>query len=814
MLEALAQDVRYAFRHLWRSPGFAATAVITLALGIGANAGMFTIVNAIVLRPLAIGDPDGLIGVSGRGTLGELRPTLLPALDDLADGPLQPLCAYNGGVVLAVEADGAPTQAIGAFMTSQCLSVFGVAPILGRPLQGEDTPLHGPGNHVAMVSHAFWSRMFGSNPDAIGKSIRTEGIELEVIGVLPPGFGGLQADSAAEIFAPFDTVFPAQPARRPGASHLLGRLRAGVTLEQASAELGARWPALLEVIVPDTVSASERERLRSARPRAERIGTGLSFYRDTYARPLTIILGFTGVLLLLACINLGALLLSRLSSRNAELSIRQALGASRWRVSRQMLVESLLLAMAGTVMAVPVAFAVITLLASRLPTGLVGRSVAFTPDTIVFAATALSGLVTGVLMGALPIWIASRRVAPVQSGSTRTIAGSTSRLARGLLVLQVALSVVMLVSAGLLTRSLYLLQHTNLGVRTENIVTVRAMPLPNGYAGIENASYYPALIERLRALPGVRSVGLARMFPRVIVQLPGSPTELMGETERNVTALKESASPEFFTTVGIPLLQGRMLSWTDTAESQPVALVSESLALGLAPNGNIVGRRVRHGSVPTDQDVLVVGVVANATMGSPRAADVAVFYRPLLQAGRFANYPSVQLDVAGDLASIAGGIRKAFSEGGREYAHSIDELSAVLERSPSSERMSATLAGAMALLAVLMAGIGLHGLLAYAVVRRTREIGVRMAVGAEPGGIVRMVVGEGLALTLAGLVVGLPVALATARVLRTLMFGITETDPITLVVTIVLFVCVGLGAGLVPARHAARVDPVVALRAE
>jgi predicted permease len=814
MLDGLRQDVKYAVRHLQRSPGFAATALLTLALGIGANAGMFTILNAVVLRPLAISDPDGLIGISGRGPEGQLRLTPIPALDELADGPLQPLCGYNGGVVLAVEADGAPTQAVGALMTSECLSVFRVVPILGRPLHHADTPLHAPGNRVALISHAFWSRMFGSAPDAVGRTIKTEGVELEVIGVLPPGFGGLHADSAVEIFAPFDTISPARPGRRPGASHLLGRLRPGVTLEQASAELDARWPAVLDVILPDTLSTSERQTIGSARPRVERIGTGISFYRDIYARPLTIILGLTGILLLLACLNLGALLLSRLSARNAELSIRQALGASRWRVSRQMLVESLLLSMAGTALAAPVAFAVIRLLASRLPISLVERSVAFTPDAIVFAATALSGLTTGVLMGILPIWIASRREAMARSGSTRTIAGSTSRLARGLLVLQVALSVVMLVSAGLLTRSLYLLQHTDMGVRTEHILTVRAMPLPNGYVGIDNASYYPALIERLRALPGVRSVGLARMFPRMILPLTGSPTSLLDEPNRSVDALKESVSPEFFETVGISLLQGRPLSWTDTAASQQVALVSESLARRLAPNRDIVGRRITHGNAPTDQEVLVVGVVANATMGNPRQADMAVLYRPLLQAGQFANYPSVQLEVAGDPASITDGVRRAFSEGGREYAHSIDDVSAVLEHSPSSERMSATLAGMMAVLAVLLAGIGLYGLLAYAIVRRTREIGIRLAVGASPSGVVRVVLSESLGLTLAGLAIGLPAALLAARVLRTLMFGITETDPLTLVVTVAVFACVGFGAGFIPAMRAASVDPIVALRTE
>jgi len=248
--------------------------------------------------------------------------------------------------------------------------------------------------------------------------------------------------------------------------------------------------------------------------------------------------------------------------------------------------------------------------------------------------------------------------------------------------------------------------------------------------------------------------------------------------------------------------------------SQPVALVSESLARSLAPNGDIVGRRLRHGGLPADQDVLVVGVVGNATMGNPRQTDIAVFYRPTLQSGRLANYPSLQLEIAGDPASIAAGVRQAISQGGREYVHGIELLSDVLASAPSSERMSATLAGVMGALAVLLAVIGLYGLLAYSVARRTREIGVRMAVGAEPAVIIRTVLGEGLVLTLAGVMIGLPVAFVAARSLRFLMFGLTESDPVTIGATILLFAAVGFGAGLIPARRAASVDPVIALRAE
>ncbi|MDP2321151.1 MAG: ADOP family duplicated permease [Acidobacteriota bacterium] len=812
----MLQDVRQAVRHLLRSPAFAVTALIILSLGIGTNSAMFSLMNALVLRPLPIKDPQSLIGVSGRNTEQQLRLTPIPAVDVLerTDGPLEDLCGYNGGVVLAVESRGAIAHTIGALVTGRCFRTFGVPPILGRVIDEADAPLQSAGNRVAVISHRLWLRLFARDASAIGQSLRLEGGELLVIGVMPEGFSGLHADSGVDIFTPFDTIFPARTDRRPGASHLIGRLRPGTTFEAAASQLTAQWSSLLEQVVPATLGAAERESLLRARPRVERIGTGISFYRDRYARPATLMFGLTAILMLLACVNLGGLSLARAIERGPELATRLALGGSRWRVSRQMLVESLALSIAGSALAVPVAFAIVALIVSFMPGTFVDPIRPFTPDSRTIAVTLAAGVLAGFVIGVLPIWLAGPGRA-LNPGGNRTIARSTGNWTRGLVVIQVGLSVVMVVGAGLLARSLYLLQQVDPGVRAEGVIVVRLTPLPDGYRGIDNASYYPDLVDRIAALTGVQSVGYGRVFPRLAVDTPGESIAFAGREYEEMRAMWEVASPTFFDTLDIPLLRGRAGTWADNAESRAVAVVSERLARTLTPDGDVIGRRVRYGINPLNQDVEIVGVVRNATMGNPRRTDMPMIYRPPLQVGLTANYPSLVIRVDERLRSaVITGVRQAVDLGGREFVQDVSALDDLLARAPSSERMSATLAGTLAALAVVLSFAGIFGLLAYSVTRRTREIGVRAAVGAEPSTVLRMVMREGLVLTTLGVVIGLPAAYAGSRVLGFLTFGITPTDPTTFGAAVVLFVAIGVAAGIVPARRAARIDPAVALRLE
>ena len=543
------------------------------------------------------------------------------------------------------------------------------------------------------------------------------------------------------------------------------------------------------------------------------MGHGISSYRTQYGRPLTMILGLTSLLLLLACINLGGLLLTRWMTRGTELAVRIALGGSKVRIAQQMLLESLLLSLFGAIVALPVSYAFVASLVSFIPPGLVEPTISFAPDWRVLAATALIALTAGLFMTVLPLWLAMRRQAKAQFTWDRTIVGTTNYWARGLLVVQVAMSVVLLAGAGLLLRSLYLLQHTNLGVRTNGVLYARLMAIPGTTRTANLETYYPLLQTRLTGIPGVRTVELSRVFPRLTSDA-NTPISLRDQQHGDLTAYMEATSPGFFEALGIPLLAGRTLSWSDNATTRQVAVVSESLARALAPDGNVLERRVRFGTLRDFQDIVVVGVVGNATIGSPRNAAARVMYLAPLQMGRAATSMGLVIVADGDLSTIASQVRQVVRQVGDEYVHEIVSLKDLFARAPASERMSATLAGIVGALAVLLALIGTHGALAYSVSRRTREIGLRVAIGAQPGAVARAVVQESLALISMGLVIGLPSALLASRAIEAFLFGISKTDPLTLGGTIALFVAVGFAAGVAPARGAAAVDPVVALRTD
>lgn len=816
MLDGLWQDLQHALRHLRRSPGFAAAALLTFAFGIGANTGIFTVLNALALRPIAIPEPDRLVGVTGRGPRGELRLTPIPAVGALAraGAPLDAVCGYNGGLVTGVESGGAATQTVVAFVTGRCFDAFGVPPLLGRLIDEDDASLTERGQPVAVLSHRLWTHLFGADPGAIGRALRIEGVELTVIGVLPPGFQGLQTDFGIDLFAPFDTVFPARTDRRPGAAQVFGRLPRGTSFDAAAAELRARWPAMLDEAVPGTLAPAERTDLRTVQPHVERLGRGVSTLRDLYAPRLVLVAWLTGLLFVVACVNLGGLLLARLAARGPELAMRASLGASRGRLARLLLLEGGVLAVGGAALALPASLMVVGPVSAFLPVGLVERTMTFDVDARVLAMTAGAGVMGALTMCVVPAWLALRQPLTLHAGTRRTIARSTTRWGQALLALQVAAALVLVVGAGLLVQSLVRLQRLDPGVRTTGILAVRVMSQPNGYAGIDKASYYPELVRRVRELSGVRSAGLARLFPWLIIDLPGQPIGFVGEPPGEVRATLETVSPGFFETVGVSLVAGRLPGWDDRADRPSVAVVNQRLARLLAADGNVIGRRVRFGADPLHADVTIVGIVANATLGVPRQPAPPIFYRPTLQAGRLANAPSLVVAVDGDTGAVAAGIRRIVAEGGREYVHEISPLADVFARAPGNERMGAALSATLAALALVLTCMGLYSVLAYAVARRTRELGVRMAVGATPASILRMVVQEGVSVTAAGLLLGVPAALGTMRLLRAWLFGISETDVTTFALAALVFLVVGVTAGLQPAWRAARVDPVHALRVE
>jgi predicted permease len=814
-LDTLFQDAKHACRHFRRSPGFAVAAILTLALGIGANTAMFTMLNTIVLKRLPIPDPGGLMAIAPINSRGLPRSTPMSAVAELRDGPLEHLCAYLGTVVFPVLANNQPVQTATTFVTGDCFTALGVMPIMGRGITDAEAPIHGAGAHVAVITHRLWTSTFAGDPDVLGQSMLVNNVPVTIIGVLPRGFTGLEIDSGVDIFTPFDAVLPAARGRRQLASYLLGRLRPGVSREAAAAQIDARWPALLQSVLPAGMAPTERTQLLDSTPKLVSMGTGVSRLRERYTRPLTLVMALTTMLLLLGCLNLGGLLLARANARSSELAVRFAFGGSNQRIAQQMLVESVLLSLIGAALSVPLAYATAVTLASFLPPINVPYSLSLTPDVRVLAVTAAVAIVVGVLTSALPIVFAARRNAPGQIRWDRSVAASRSPWGRTLLVAQIALAVVMLIDAALLTRSLYLLRNRELGIRTDNILTVKLWALPNApFDRSGRESYYPALLERVQALPGVRSAALAATTPRMPVMSSGSPVAWRGEDYGHITTALELVSPGFFSALGMRVIAGRDVSWQDNLTTERVALVSESLARALAADGNVLGRGIHIRTLPTDLEYVIVGVVSDGSMGDPREAHPRVVYRPLLQAtpGGALN-PNVIIDAA-DHVTAASGVRQILQEAGRDYAQEIITLDDLLARAPATERMSATVSGVVGAIAVLLAAIGIYGVLAYSVARRTREIGIRIAVGARPSMAAMAVVREALFICVVGVAIGIPLAALSARALRSLMFGVSETDAVTFVAAAAGFIVIGAGAALLPANRAARVDPVIALRTE
>lgn len=817
MLDGLLLDARHAARTLRRTPGFAFAVIGTLALAIGLNAAVASILNALLVRPLPVPDPATLVGVSGRGPRGELRVTLPGVVEGLqAGGPLQSVCGYNGGVVLGFDVDGVLTQGLGAFVTGRCFEALGVGPHIGRTLDDEDAPLGRPGRPVVVISHGLWLRQFGGDAAVVGRTLRAEGAALTVVGVMPAGFGGLQVDTGIDVFAPFGTILPSRPDRPPGASEIVGRLAPGVTFEQAAAELRARWPALLGASVPSTVAARERDDLLGARADVVAIGWGLSNLRSAYGRPVRLVGLLTLVLLLLACVNVGGLVLTRLVARAPEVAMRATLGASRWRIGRLVVLEVLVLAALATLVAIPASLAVIFVLGSFLPATVVpANAVSLAPDVRVFLLTAAAGTAAGLASGAIPAWLIMRSGLRVHNlGAARTTAGGGGRRVRLGLVLQVALAIVLVTTGGLLVRSLYLLQRAQTGVRAEGVLVVRVQPVPGAYATLDNAAHYPPLLESIVALPGVTSVGMSRLFPRVVTRPPGAAVAFVGEAAGDVTGIQDAASPGLFETLGVPLLAGRLPAWSDSSTTRPVVVVNHALAKSLGPDLGVIGRRVRLGSDPGLQDVEVVGVVGNTTLGSRRFADLPVYYLPTLQAGRFANYPSVVVAVDGNVSAVADQLRVLVAATGREFVQDIAALERTLARAASAERMSASIAGLIAALAAVLAGLGVYNALASAVARRTREFGVRMALGATAQSVRQLVLRDGLAVVGAGVMLGVPLALGASGALEALLFQVVPHDPTVVGGAAGLLLVLGLLASVLPARRASTVDPAVAMRAE
>ena len=818
-------ELRYAVRVLTRDRGFTAVAVLSLALGIGANTAVFTLINALLLRNLPVRHPERLVELSSVRRDGKI-PFSYPTFRELERGQrgFSGLMGWSPGGTYNVEVNGVLSQEHVSAVTGNYYSELGVSPFLGRLISPEDVnPRNGATSQVAVLGYEFWQRRFGGKSNVVGQGIRIEGQPFTVLGVTRKWFAGMTPGAPPEVTIPI-TAQRLIWGRSLDDRSLLwvfatGRLKDGITIEQARAQLQSFWPEVLAATAPTQTPGLRLQTFLSMGLDVAPAATGIAKdLRSNFTRPLYVLLGIVGLILVVACVNLANLMLARAAARSHEMSVRVALGASRWILARQVLTESLTLSVAGGLLGLGFAYwgsrFLVTLMAQAY---LAPLTFDLRPDLRVLALTAGTAILTGILFGAAPAWRASRGdpAAALQQGA-RGATGGVGRLSKALIVAQIALSLVLLAGAGLLVRSFERLSSVDFGFQKENLLEITLNPKPGAYQGLDVNAYRTQMIARIASLPGVRSVGFSDNSVPDPEGWRYTAAAMSGDTGASPEAMVNLAtiSPGFFRTLGIALLRGRDFDWTDDEHHPHLAIVSANLAARLFPNGNAIGQRIRFGVTPELQNLEIVGIASDARVFDPRDASAPIAYVSGLQYPKGSQWDFLFVRTDESPESIARPLADEIELLGHEYVSLTRTVAQVTGQFLVPERVTAVLSGFFAGLALLLASVGLYGLMSYAVARRTREIGIRVALGAERENILWIVLRETLALALLGLAIGVPCALAASRLVAGMLFGVSPNDLSTMAAVSVLLLIVALVAGYFPARRASVIDPTVALRSE
>jgi len=802
-LERLMQDLRYALRSLRRAPGFATVAILTLALGIGVNTAMFTVVNGVLLRSLPFVQPDRLLLVSYKQQNNPWARE--PSLSDrdyvlfkARTKAFASVATFSGGQVTVTGA-GEPVRLDAASVTPEFIGILGVAPAIGSTFSPDDGKVgRAP---VVVLGDKLWRDRYSADPGIVGKLVVVNGIANTVVGVMPAGF---DFPGHAELWQPTEVVVrPNNTWSRP----VVGRLRPGATLEQAVAELNAMVPQF------GVFPGAQRQEM------AAEIVPLKQFVVGNVERALWIFAGAVGFVLLIACANVANLLLMRATSRQQEIAVRAALGAERPRLIRQLLTESVVIAVVGGAIGVVLALVGVQLLVQLAPAGRIPRVEELRVDGRVLLFTAGLSVFTGILFGLAPALRATRReLRDTIAHGARTISSRHGGMRGALVIGEIALALVLLAGAGLMIRSFARMRAVELGFRPANVVAMTVdLPRSTYRDGAAMQRFHQSVLDGLAALPDVEAVGAVNWRPLGGNLIAGD-FQAEGVNPSKGWGDKMAVTPGYFRTWGIRLRGGREFTAQDDSTAVQVVIVSASIARKFWPNTDAVGKRISYEDKPTAGSwMTIVGVVDDVLQEGVRREPGPALYRPVAQTTFpfFLEHMSFGVRTASPVATVAPGMRRVLRIVDKDQpVQKIATMEELVASTTLEPLFQARLLALFSVLALMLAAIGIYGVLAYSVAERTHEIGIRVALGAQARDVSRMVLRRTLALSLPGVAIGVAGALAVTRVLDRLLFGVKPNDPATLVVVAALLASVALVAALVPARRAARVDPVIALRSE
>jgi len=867
-MKHLARDLKYAVRGLARSPLFTTVALVSIALGIGANTAIFTLVDEVLLRQLPVNQPEQLVLFSGaRNHYGsnsggnmlsfpmyeDFRDTFVDAPATLArvsrpvPNPAPTPKVFSGllarrPLAMNVGVDGQTERVPGELVSGTYFQILGVGAAIGRVIEPDDDRDRG-NNPVAVLSYTYWRNRFGGDPGIVGKPITVNNTKLTIIGVSQSGFDGMDIGYVPSLRVPVMMKAQMTPNwddldnRRSRWVNVFGRLKRGVSREQALAALQPFFHGLLEQEVQEAAfsntTAYTREQFLKGQVSLLAAAQGRSPIREQLSQPLWLLLGIVVGVLLISCANVASLLIARAAARQKEIAVRLALGASRGRIVGQLLVESVVLAAIGGTLGLMMASWTTRLLLGFLPTSETPHVITGAIDYRVLAFNFALSLATGVLFGLAPALRSTKpNLAPTLKDQVGAVAGGGVRLRKALVVAQVTISILLLISAGLFIRTLQNLRLLDLGIRPESVIAFNISPAISGYTPERIPPLYKSLVERLAGQPGVQAVAFAN-----VGLLEGNEWDSTITVEgyqakpgERMNPYCNSISPGYFRTMGVPVIAGREFDARDEgAAPKPTdpnqndgrgngyrhAIVNQSFAKRFFGDNSPVGRHIGFGLNPgTPTPLEIVGVVRDSKYTGVRDDVPQQVFFPLLEE-RTPSSVVVYVRATGDPSSVFGAAQRTMHDlDSNVPVYNLRTLERQIDRSLLVERFIATLSTAFGVLATLLAVIGLYGVMAYTVARRTREIGVRMALGAVQGDVVWLVMREVLVLVGTGVAIGLAAAWGLNRVVGSVLYGVSATDPLTIAAAAAVLIVVALLAGYVPARRATRVNPVLALRYE